>query len=93
MTTHGPATRTDRRGQVRLSQPAPGVGAGQRRRETATRVAMGAVCKALLAQFGVQVGSYVTAIGGVQADPGAAGRAELHAQRFELAEGDRSALP
>ena len=29
----------------------------------------GAICKALLGQFGVQVASYVTAIGGVAADP------------------------
>ena len=37
-------------------------------RETAGRVAVGAVCKLLLAQFGVQVGGYVTAIGEVRAD-------------------------
>jgi chorismate synthase len=61
-------------------------------RETAARVAVGAVCKALLAQFGVQVGSYVTAIGGVQADP--ARLAELsYAQRFELAEGNDLRCP
>lgn len=32
-------------------------------RETAARVAVGAVCKHLLAQFGIQVSGYVTAIG------------------------------
>ena len=37
-------------------------------RETAARVAVGAVCKHLLAQFGVQVFGYVTAIGEVEAD-------------------------
>lgn len=37
-------------------------------RETAARVAAGAVCKHLLSQFGIQVGGYVTAIGPVQAD-------------------------
>lgn len=37
-------------------------------RETAARVAAGAVCKHFLAQFGVQVGGYVTAIGEVTAD-------------------------
>ncbi|MBL8045244.1 MAG: chorismate synthase [Anaerolineales bacterium] len=37
-------------------------------RETTARVAAGAVCRKLLAQFGVQVGSYVTQIGSVQAD-------------------------
>jgi chorismate synthase len=36
-------------------------------RETAARVAVGALCKYLLREFGVQVGSYVTAIGKVSA--------------------------
>ena len=37
-------------------------------RETAARVAVGAVCKHLLAQFDIQVSGYVTAIGDVSAD-------------------------
>jgi len=37
-------------------------------RETAARVAAGAICKHLLAQFGIQVGGYVSAIGQVAAD-------------------------
>ncbi len=37
-------------------------------RETAMRVAVGAVCKQYLAQFGVIVGGYVSSIGEVQAD-------------------------
>lgn len=37
-------------------------------RETAARVAAGAVCKHLLAQFGITVGGYVVSIGEVQAD-------------------------
>ncbi|MFC1996886.1 chorismate synthase [Chloroflexota bacterium] len=37
-------------------------------RETAARVAVGAVCKHLLAQFGVQIVGYVTSIGDVMAD-------------------------
>ncbi len=37
-------------------------------RETACRVAVGAVCKRLLAEFDVWVGGYVTEIGGVAAD-------------------------
>jgi chorismate synthase len=37
-------------------------------RETAARVAVGAVCKHFLAQFGIQVGGYVSAIGEVTAD-------------------------
>ncbi len=40
-------------------------------RETAIRVAVGAVAKALLATVGVAVGSYVEAIGGAAADPAA----------------------
>ncbi len=61
-------------------------------RETAARVAVGAICKALLGQFGVRVGSYVTAIGGVAADP--ARLAELsYEQRFELAESNDLRCP
>jgi chorismate synthase len=37
-------------------------------RETAARVAVGAVCRKLLAEFGIRVGGYVAAIGGIQAD-------------------------
>jgi chorismate synthase len=38
-------------------------------RETAARVACGAVAKRLLAEFGVQVGSHVVSIGDVEAEP------------------------
>jgi chorismate synthase len=38
-------------------------------RETAARVAAGAVCRRLLAEFGVEVGSHVVALGGVTARP------------------------
>ena len=37
-------------------------------RETTARVAAAAVCRKLLAEFGITVGSYVTEIGGVAAD-------------------------
>jgi chorismate synthase len=37
-------------------------------RETAARVAVGAACRQLLAQFGIQVGGYVAAIGKVSAN-------------------------
>ncbi len=37
-------------------------------RETAARVAVGAICKQLLAQFGITIGSYVTSIGRITAD-------------------------
>jgi chorismate synthase len=39
-------------------------------RETTARVAAGAVCRKFLAEFGIRVGSYVTEIGGVEADLG-----------------------
>ena len=39
-------------------------------RETTMRVAVGAVCKHYLAQFGIVVGGYVASIGDVQADLG-----------------------
>ncbi|HET6823583.1 MAG TPA: chorismate synthase [Anaerolineales bacterium] len=39
-------------------------------RETTMRVAVGAVCKHFLAQFGMTVGGYVSSIGEVQADLG-----------------------
>jgi len=37
-------------------------------RETTARVAVGAICRKFLAEFGVRVGSYVVEIGGVTAD-------------------------
>jgi chorismate synthase len=37
-------------------------------RETAARVAVGAVCKVFLESFGIEVGGYVTAIDGVEAN-------------------------
>jgi len=40
-------------------------------RETAARVAVGAVCKHFLEQFGIVVGGYVAAIGEISADLGA----------------------
>ena len=37
-------------------------------RETVARVGVGAVCKALLAEFGIEVASHVTVIGGIGSD-------------------------
>jgi len=59
-------------------------------RETAARVAVGAVCKQYLAQFGIRVQGYVTAIGPVQAHipddmP--------YPERFELAESNDLRCP
>ncbi len=58
-------------------------------RETAMRVAAGAVCKHLLAQFGIRVGGYVMAIGEVRAQPAAM----PYAERFERAEASEVRCP
>jgi chorismate synthase len=59
-------------------------------RETAARVAVGAICKAYLAEFGIRVGGYVIAIGEVTAHPGD----DLpYAERFELAEANSVRCP
>jgi chorismate synthase len=54
-------------------------------RETTMRVAVGAVCKGLLAEFGIRVQGYVTAIGDVSADLPPVDAAEYPA-RFDTAE-------
>jgi chorismate synthase len=51
-------------------------------RETAARVAAGAVCKHFLAQFGLSIGGYVRAIGGISGEFGNMSFTE----RFERAE-------
>jgi chorismate synthase len=51
-------------------------------RETAARVAVGAICKHLLIQFGIAVGGYVVAIGEITADL----EAMSYAERFSFAE-------
>jgi chorismate synthase len=60
-------------------------------RETAARVAVGAICRRLLAEFGVTVGSYVVAIGDVAAEllP-LAGDAARHAYLARFADADAS---
>jgi len=62
-------------------------------RETAARVAAGALARLLLARFGIAVGSYVSEIGGVVADvpdpwaaPPAAGEGTLQGQGLSLTE-------
>jgi len=52
-------------------------------RETTMRVAAGAVCRQYLAQFGIQIGGYVTQIGDVHA---ALDDAQSYPARFEQAE-------
>lgn len=52
-------------------------------RETAMRVAAGAVCRELLAQFGILIGGYVAAIGAVNADFGGLSYAERFARAEE----------
>ena len=58
-------------------------------RETAARVAVGAVCRLFLAQFGIQVGGYVCSIGEITADLDGIRLAE----RIRLAQASRGALP
>ena len=55
-------------------------------RETVARVACGAVCKVLLEQFGVEVGSHVVELGGVRAGVGAQHAAPLPAHLNQAAD-------
>ncbi len=52
-------------------------------RETAARVAVGAVCRQFLAGFGIQVGGYVVSIGEIDADLAGIPLAERHARSLE----------
>lgn len=70
-------------------------------RETAARVAVGAICRCLLAQFDIQVDGYVTAIGPVEARLGdipvetrfrAAQENEIHCPDASSAEAMRAAI-
>jgi len=65
-------------------------------RETAARVAVGAVCRQLLAQFDIVIGSYVVAIGDVTAPmpplAGAAAR-QAYLARFKAAEANEVRCP
>jgi chorismate synthase len=60
-------------------------------RETAARVAVGAICRKLLAEFGVTIGSYATEIGGVEAAP--ADDPPDYPRRFEAAESNEVRAP
>jgi len=55
-------------------------------RETVARVACGAVCKKLLREFSIEIGSHVAELGGVVADVGAQHAAPLHANVNEIAD-------
>ncbi len=55
-------------------------------RETVARVACGAVCKKLLREFSVEIGSYVAELGGVVANVGAQHAAPLPAHINETAD-------
>ncbi len=59
-------------------------------RETTMRVGVGAICRRLLAEFDIEIGSYVTEIGGVvvQVSP-----ARPYAERFALAEANDVRCP
>jgi chorismate synthase len=58
-------------------------------RETAARVAAGAICKHFLSEFGIQVGGYVAAIGEIEANLGEI----AYEQRFSLAEASEVRCP
>ena len=49
-------------------------------RETAARVAVGALCRQFLSSFGIELASHVTALGSIRAKPSAATVARLRAQ-------------
>lgn len=59
-------------------------------RETAARVAVGAVCAQLLSEFGIHVGGYVVQIGEVCASPG---DSVAYEERFALAEENEMRCP
>ena len=59
-------------------------------RETAARVAVGAICKQFLAAFGMKVGSYVVSIGNVTADVPAS---MPYPDRFDAAESNDVRCP
>jgi chorismate synthase len=61
-------------------------------RETTMRVAVGAACKRLLAEFGIRVQGYVTAIGEVVADLPAI-QADDYPARFDAAEASEVRCP
>jgi len=55
-------------------------------RETVARVACGAICKKLLREFSIEIGSHVAELGGVVANVGAQHAAPLRANINELAD-------
>ena len=58
-------------------------------RETTMRVAVGAICKHFLSQFGIAIGGYVKSIGEVEADFGGSN----YQARFDAAEGNDVRCP
>ncbi len=62
-------------------------------RETTTRVAIGAICKQFLAQFGIFVGGYVRQIGRVCADLPLSPAPQVYLARFEQAEANDVRCP
>lgn len=54
-------------------------------RETAARTAIGAICRTFLRAFGIEIGSYVTAIGSVEANLAPEAHAAVYLERFKRA--------
>lgn len=62
-------------------------------RETATRVAVGALCRQLLGAFGIEVGGYVVGLGGLTIDAPDSVDASDYARRAEVARGNDLCVP
>jgi len=62
-------------------------------RETAARVAVGALCAQFLAAFDIRIGSYVLALGSVRAELPPSTRSEVYSDRFARAETDDLRCP
>jgi chorismate synthase len=62
-------------------------------RETAARVAVGAICAQLLEAAGIRIGSYVAVLGAVEAPLSALSESADYLERFEAAEADELRCP
>jgi len=61
-------------------------------RETAARTAVGAICRKFLQAFGVEIGSYVTAIGSVAIEPSLEARIPMRAYLDRFAQAEQSEM-
>ena len=61
-------------------------------RETAARTAVGAICRKFLQAFGVEIGSYVTAIGSVAIEPSLEARIPMRVYLDRFAQAEQSEM-